>query len=234
MVKSFHLLPQILTKYNHLLQNPSKNCILTSMKLSSYAKHIGIHYNTAWRMWKRGQIDGYQLPTGTVIINPPVEHMVAAPPKQQIVAIYARVSSSENKTNLETQAERLISWCNAQGWSVGKVVKECGSGINDQRPKFLALLANPQISRIVVEHKDRASRFGVAYIQTLLAMQERELVVVNTADTVEDDLMGDFVAIITSFAARLYGRRRAKSKTALVLAALQQNGTTHEPQTRES
>ena len=128
----------------------------------------------------------------------------------------------------------MISWCNAQGWSVGKVVKECGSGINDQRPKFLALLANPHISRIVVEHKDRASRFGVAYIQTLLAMQERELVVVNTADTVEDDLMGDFVAIITSFAARLYGRRRAKRKTALVLAALQQNGTTHEPQTRES
>jgi len=204
------------------------------MKLSSYAKHIGIHYNTAWRMWKRGQIDGYQLPTGTVIINPPVEQMGAASPQQQIVAIYARVSSSENKTNLETQAERLISWCNAQGWSVGKVVKECGSGINDQRPKFLALLANPQISRIVVEHKDRASRFGVAYIQTLLAMQERELVVVNTADTVEDDLMGDFVAIITSFAARLYGRRRAKRKTALVLAALQQNGTTHEPQTRES
>jgi predicted site-specific integrase-resolvase len=204
------------------------------MKLSSYAKHIGIHYNTAWRMWKRGQIDGYQLPTGTVIINPPVEQMGAAPPQQQIVAIYARVSSSENKTNLETQAERLISWCNAQGWSVGKVVKECGSGINDQRPKFLALLANPQISRIVVEHKDRASRFGVAYIQTLLAMQERELVVVNTADTVEDDLMGDFVALITSFAARLYGRRRAKRKTALVLAALQQNGTTHEPQTRES
>jgi predicted site-specific integrase-resolvase len=234
MVKSFHLLPQILTKYHHLLQNPSKNCILRYMKLSSYAKHIGIHYNTAWRMWKRGQIDGYQLPTGTVIINPPVEQMVAAPPKQQIVAIYARVSSSENKTNLETQAERLISWCNAQGWSVGKVVKECGSGINDQRPKFLALLANPHISRIVVEHKERASRFGVAYIQTLLAMQERELVVVNTADTVEDDLMGDFVAIITSFAARLYGRRRAKRKTALVLAALQQNGTTHEPQTRES
>ena len=92
----------------------------------------------------------------------------------------------------------MISWCNAQGWSVGEVVKECGSGINDQRPKFLALLANPQISRIVVEHKDRASRFGVAYIQTLLAMQERELVVVNTADTVEDDLMGDFVAIVTS------------------------------------
>ena len=206
----------------------------SSMKLSSYAKKLGIHYNTAYRLFKRGQIAGYQLPTGTVIIEEPVDQTEKRALRPQSVAVYARVSSTENKKNLDTQAERLITWCNARGWSVGKVVKECGSGINDQRPKFLALLANPQISRIVVEHKDRASRFGVAYIQTLLAMQERELVVVNTADTVEDDLMGDFVAIITSFAARLYGRRRAKRKTALVLAALQQNGTTHEPQPRES
>src|SRR5256712_11045305 len=195
-----------------------------SMKLSSYAKKLGIHYNTAYRMFKRGQIAGYQLPTGTVIIEEPVAQRVILEPRPPFVAVYARVSSSENKQNLDTQAERLISWCNAQGWSVSQVVKECGSGINDQRPKFLALLSNPHIGRIVVEHKDRASRFGVAYIQTLLAMQERELVVVNTADTAQDDLMGDFVAIITSFAARLYGRRRAKRKTEQVLAALQRNG----------
>ena len=191
------------------------------MKLSNYAKRIGISYNTAWRMWKRGQLPGYQLPTGTVIVEPPEQRVT--PPRT--VAVYVRVSNSENKKNLETQAERLISWCNAQGWSVAKVIKECGSGINDQRPKFLALLADPKISQIVVEHKDRASRFGVAYIQTLLRMQGRELVVVNTADTVEDDLMGDFVAIIISFCARLYGRRRAKRKTEQVLAALQQSGS---------
>lgn len=200
------------------------------MKLSSYAKKLGIHYNTAYRMFKRGQIAGYQLPTGTVIIEEPVAQSVISEPRPQFVAVYARVSSSENKENLDTQAERLISWCNAQGWSVGKVVKECGSGVNDQRPKFLALLANPTISRIVVEHQDRASRFGVTYIQTLLALQERELVIVNTADTAEDDLMGDFVAIITSFAARLYGRRHAKRKTEQVLAALQQDGPSRESQ----
>lgn len=196
-------------------------CYTESMKLSNYAKRIGISYNTAWRMWKRGQLPGYQLPTGTVIVEPPGQRVT--PPRT--VAVYARVSNSENKKNLEIQAERLTSWCNAQGWSVAKVIKECGSGINDQRPKFLALLADPKISQIVVEHKDRASRFGVAYIQTLLAMQGRELVIVNTADTAEDDLMGDFVAIITSFCARLYGRRRAKRKTEQVLAALQQSGS---------
>jgi putative resolvase len=204
------------------------------MKLSSYAKKLGIHYNTAYRMFKRGQIAGYQLPTGTVIIAEPVEQTGARSAKQQVVAVYARVSSSENKKNLDTQAERLISWCNAQGWGVSKVVKECGSGINDQRPKFLALLANREMSKIVVEHKDRASRFGVTYIQTLLAMQDRELVIVNTADTEESDLMGDFVAIITSFAARLYGRRRAKRQTQQVLAALQQNGPLHEPEARKN
>jgi putative resolvase len=200
------------------------------MKLSSYAKKIGISYNSAWRMWKRGQIPGYQLPTGTVIIDPPELRSVPV----HAVAVYARVSSSENKDNLERQAERLVTWCNAQGWSVSKVVKECGSGVNDQRPKFLALLADPKIGQIVVEHKDRASRFGVASIQTLLAMQGRKLVIVNTADTAEDDLMGDFISIITSFCARLYGRRRAKRKTEQVLAALQQNGPAREQEAPKS
>ena len=195
-----------------------------SLKLSSYAKKLGIHYNTAYRLFKRGQIPGYQLPTGTVIVEEPVDHTENRALRPQLVAVYARVSSTEHKKNLDTQAERLITWCNARGWSVGTVIKACGSGINDQRPKFLALLANRDSHRIVVEQKDRASRFGVAYIQTLLAMQDRELVIVNTADTAQDDLMGDFVAIITSFAARLYGRRRAKRKTEQVLAALQQNG----------
>ena len=201
------------------------------MKLSRYAKKLGIHYNTAYRLFKRGQIPGYQLPTGTVIIEEPVDQTEKRALRPQFVAVYARVSSTENKKNLDTQAERLITWCNAQGWSVGKVVKECGSGINDQRPQFLALLVNRDMHRIVVEHKDRASRFGVASIQTLLAMQDRELVIVNTADTAQDDLMGDFVAIITSFTARLYGRRRAKRKTEQMLAALQQNGSEREKDT---
>lgn len=99
---------------------------------------------------------------------------VVSPAKPRAVAIYARISSSEHKANLDTQAERLVSWCNAQGWSVDNVVKECGSEVHDQCPKFLALLADPHIRQIVVEHKDHASRFGVASIQTLLAMRERE------------------------------------------------------------
>ena len=108
-------------------------------------------------------------------------------------AVYARVSSSENKDNLERQAERLISWCNAQGWGVSQVVKECGSGINDQRPKFLALEARSQDRTDCGGAQGSSLPLWSGYIQTLLAMQGRELGVVNTADTAEDDLMGDFV-----------------------------------------
>jgi predicted site-specific integrase-resolvase len=194
------------------------------MKLSTYAKQLGISYSTAWRMWKRGEIAGYQLVSGTVIVNQPEQESHVT----RKVAIYARVSNSESKKNLDTQAERLVAWCMMQGWSGVQVVKECGSGVNDQRPRFLALLADPSITHIVVEHKDRASRFGVAYIQTLLAVQRRELVVVNSAQTAEEDLMSDLVSIITSFVARLYGWRRAKRKTEQVLAALQENGSNGE------
>ena len=194
------------------------------MKLSTYAKQLGISYSTAWRMWKRGEIAGYQLVSGTVIVNQPEEESHVT----RKVAIYARVSNSENKQNLDTQAERLVAWCTMQGWSGVQVVKEYGSGVNDQRPRFLALLADPSITHIVVEHKDRASRFGVAYIQTLLAVQRRELVVVNAAQTADEELMSDLVSIITSFVARLYGRRRAKRKTEQVLATLQENGSNGE------
>ena len=111
------------------------------------------------------------------------------------------------------------------GWSVSNVVKECGSGITNQHPKVRALLADPKISQTVVEHQGRASRFGVTYMQTLLDRALRELVVVNTAATAEDDVMGDFLAIIPSFCARLYGRRRTKHTTEQVLAALEQKGS---------
>ena len=188
------------------------------MKLSTYAKQLGISYHTAWRMWQRGELVARQLPSGTIIVETPAP---ATPARVQKVAVYARVSSEENRKNLDGQAERVAAFCTARGWQITKVVKESGSGVNDQRPQFLALLADTSISQIVVEHKDRCSRFGVAYIQTLLKTQGRELVIVNEAEEGQEDLMQDFVAIITSFCARLYGRRRATRKKSQLLAALE-------------
>jgi putative resolvase len=195
-------------------------CYAVGMKLSAYAKHLGISYQTAWRMWHRGELPAHQLPSGTVIVDVPPSLPAVRPRK---VAVYARVSSAGDQKNLEGQADRVDAFCAARGWPVAKVVKECGSGVNEQRPQFLALLADTSISHLVVEHKDRCSRFGVAYIQTLLKTQGRELVIVNEAQEEQADLMQDFVAIITSFCARLYGRRRASRKKTQVLAVLEVN-----------
>jgi predicted site-specific integrase-resolvase len=180
------------------------------MKLSAYAKQQGISYQTAWRMWQRGELPAHQLPSGTVIVDAPPASQAARPQK---VVVYARVSSAENRKHLDSQAERVAAFCAAKGWPVATVVKDCGSGVNDQRPRLLALLADTSISHIVVEHKDRCSRFGVAYIQTLLTTQGRELVLVHEVEEEHADLMQDFVAIITAFCAQLYGRRRASRKT---------------------
>lgn len=131
------------------------------MKLSAYAKQQGISYQTAWRMWRRGELPAHQLPSGTVLVDILPAAQAVRPQK---VAVYARVSSPENRRNLDSQAERVVAFCMARGWQVAKVVKEYGSGVNDRRPQFLTLLADTSISHIVVEHKDRCSRFGVAYI----------------------------------------------------------------------
>jgi predicted site-specific integrase-resolvase len=117
----------------------------------------------------------------------------------------------------------VAAFCAAKGWQVAKVVKECGGGVNDQRPPFLALRADTSVSHIVVDHQDRCSRFGVAYLQTLLRTQGRELVIINEAEADQEDLLHDFVAIITSFCARLYGRRRASRTKTQLLAALEGN-----------
>lgn len=137
------------------------------------------------------------------------------------VAVYARVSSAENRSNLDSQAERLVNYCAARGYQVAKVVKEVGSGINDSRPKFLALLADQTIGLVVIEHKDRGTRFGFRYIETLLQVQGRKIEVVNQAENSTEDLLADLTTIIYSFCARLYGQRRAKRKTERIVQELE-------------
>jgi putative resolvase len=183
------------------------------MKLSDYARKVGITYKTAYRWYKAGRLKGYQVDTGTIIIE-------EEKPLSEKVVVYARVSSSENRDNLASQAERLTAYCMAKGYQVQQVVKEVGSGVNDSRPKFLGLLADTSVTRIVVEHKDRATRFGFRYLETLLEQQHRQIEVVNLAADGQEDLLEDLVAVVYSFCARLYGPRRAKRKTERITAEL--------------
>ena len=185
------------------------------MRLSAWAKKQSITYMSAWRMFKNGLLAGaYQLPTGTIIV--PEVQILAMMPDHTVV--YARVSSSENRTNLKAQAERVASFCAARGWIVHEIVTECASGLNDKRPKLVKILGDPSVTRIVVEHKDRLTRFGFAYIQLL---SKAEIVVINEVLGDEPDLMQDFVSLVTCFSARLYGRRRSRRKTEEIIKGLQ-------------
>lgn len=146
--------------------------------------------------------------------------------KSQKVAIYARVSSAEHRTNLERQAERLLHYCEAWGYQVSQVVKEIASGANDSRPMLLSLLKDTSVTLMVVEHRDRLTRYGFQSLETFFETQGRKIEVVNMAENDKEDLIADLVAIVYSFTARLYGRRRAKRKTERIVQELKADGHT--------
>jgi predicted site-specific integrase-resolvase len=136
------------------------------------------------------------------------------------VGLYARVSSSDQKNDLEAQLGRLLAYANSQGWTVVKSVTEVGSGLNGRRPKLMKLLVDPDIGVIVVEHRDRLMRFGAEYVEAALAAQGRKLVVIDPAE-VKDDLVQDMIEVLTSFCVRLYGRRSARNKAKKALEAME-------------
>ena len=111
-------------------------------------------------------------------------------------------------------------YANAKGYQIEKVISEIGSGLNDNRPKLEKLLTDKTIDIIIVEHKDRLARFGINYIEKLLALDGRKIEIVNPQMNERDDLMQDFVSIVTSFCARLYGKRRTKRQTEKIIEEL--------------
>lgn len=193
--------------------------IISDMKLSQYAKKQGIHYTTAYRLWKNGHLTGKQLPTGTIVIDE--EHSEKR--LESHAVLYARVSSSENKSNLEAQLSRLRSYAAARGYTIVKEIKEVGSGLNDKRPLLEKVFDSENWNILVVEHKDRLARFGTNYISLLLKKRGKTLEIINQVTEDTEDLMQDFVAIITSFTARLYGLRRSKRKTETIIKHLQED-----------
>jgi predicted site-specific integrase-resolvase len=173
------------------------------IKLSEYADREGVSYKTAWLWFRDGKIpNAEKLPTGSIRVNidtPPVCH--------ENVVIYARVSSSKQRSDLDRQVERLLSYTAARGYQVSKVYKEVASGVNDNRKELNKILTDKTITKIIVENRDRLTRFGFNYIETLL---DAEIEVVNKLDTDKSDLIQDLTAIVYSFSARMYSRRKAK------------------------
>lgn len=185
------------------------------MKLSTWAKNQGISYRTAWRWFKEGKlpVTVEQMPSGTILVRDPI-------PSFEQVAIYARVSSSDQKSDLDRQISRLLVFANSKKWIVTETVAEIGSALNGHRPKLKKLLLNTNIKIIIAEHNDRIMRFGIDFLESTLSSQGRKLVVMDKSE-LKDDLVQDMIEVLTSFCARLYGRRSAKNKAKRALECIQ-------------
>ena len=99
------------------------------------------------------------------------------------VMVYARVSSDDQRADLDRQVARLTAWASAQDLPVGQVVCEVGSGLNGKRPMLRRILSDPDAKVIVVEHRDRLARFGVEHLEAALSAQGRRIVVADPGET---------------------------------------------------
>jgi putative resolvase len=183
--------------------------------LVDWARRQGISYKTAWRWVKDDAmpVPWQQTSSGSILVEAPIEE------KPSAVALYARVSSHDQRPDLDRQLARLSGFAAASGLHVVASVAEVGPGLNGKRRKLLRLLSDAKVGAIVVEHRDRFARFGSEYLEAALAASGRQLIVVDPRER-HDDLVQDMIAVLTSFCARLYGRRGARNRAVSIERAL--------------
>ncbi|MGW0878303.1 IS607 family transposase [Streptomyces sp. NPDC002671] len=187
------------------------------MNLTEWAKTQGVHPQTAYRWFREGvlPVPAQRVGPRTILVN------VEANTTREAacgLGLYARVSSHDQKTDLERQVARLSAWAAKAGHRVVRVEAEIASGMNGCRSRARRLLADPQVTTVVVEHKDRLGRMNVELVEAALSAAGRRLLVLDDGE-VEDDLVRDMVEVLTSFCARLYGRRSAKNRAKAALEA---------------
>ncbi len=199
--------------HKHVYTNLSTIRWIGIVKLSEWARQQDIHYMTAWRWWRGGKlpVPAYQTPSGSVLVTVPAAGAGRT-------AVYTRVGSSVQASDLDRQVARLTAWATANGHSVEEVITEVGSGLNGRRRKLLRMLADPTITTIVVEHRDRLARVGVEVVRAALTAQGRRIIIVD-ADETTDDLGRDMLEVLTSFCARLYGWRGARTRALVAVKA---------------
>ena len=180
--------------------------MIKPMRLTDWAEYMGVPRITAYRWYRKGKI-----PYETKKISDRIVMVYMPVPDTEGVALYARVSSQDQKSDLDRQVARLSEYAAEHDLHVVKIVKEVGSGMNENRSGLGKLLLDSNINRIVVEHKDRFGRMNVELTRKALQAAGRDVIVVDEAE-LDDDLVADMVDVLTSFCARLYGRRGAKNR----------------------
>lgn len=151
-------------------------------------------------------------------LKPESVHSFDSIDKRKTIA-YARVSSHDQKNDLERQKQVLELFCSRNGWTFD-MISDLGSGMNYQKrglKRLLNAILDDDVGRLVLTHKDRLLRFGAELVFAICEAKEVEVVIINKGEdtTFEEDLATDVLEIITVFSARLYGSRSKKNKKLL-------------------
>jgi putative resolvase len=191
------------------------------------AKHLGVSPDTLRRWERAGKIVAERTPRGhrrydlSKFIGPSLRRNS---PSATHTLAYARVSSHDQKEDLNRQAQVLENFCIANGWTY-ELIQDLGSGLNFQKrglKKLMQNICSGKMDRLVLTHKDRLLRFGSELVFSLCEEFGVEVVIMNKSEETrfEDDLVQDVLEIITVFSARLYGARSRKNQK--LLQALKQ------------
>ncbi|MGW2069068.1 IS607 family transposase [Streptomyces sp. NPDC001953] len=179
------------------------------MYLTEWARSQGVYPQTAYRWFREGMLPVPAERVGPRTIHVNVEAN-AAPAAVGGIGLYARVSCDDRNADLERLVARLSQWAARAGHRVVRVESEIGFAMSGGRSRVKRLVADPNVT-VVVEHKDRLGRMNVELVEAALSAHGRRLVVAKDGE-VEDDLVRDMLEILTSFCARLYGRRSARMR----------------------
>ncbi len=192
-------------------------CYDLPVNLTEWARTQGISPHTAYRWFRNGTlpVPAQRVGPRTILVN--IE-AATAPEAINGLGLYARVSSHDQKSDLERQVARLSKWAAKAGHRVVRVEAEIASGMHGTRAKAKRLLADPAVTTVVVEHKDRLGPMNVELVEATLSAHGRRLVVLDDGE-VEDDLVRDMAEVLTWFCARLYGRQSAKNRAGKALEA---------------
>lgn len=182
------------------------------------ANYLGVSVSTLRRWEKEGKITSERTKGGQrrypiSMLEPDLKKSGS---QTKLTIAYARVSSHDQKSDLERQKQLLEMYCASKGWRF-ELLADLGSGMNYNK-KGLKNLINKiltgEIGRLVITHKDRLLRFGAELIFSICEMKNVEVVIVNQGDepSFEEELAKDVLEIITVFSARLYGSRSKKNK----------------------
>lgn len=180
------------------------------------AKMLGVHKVTVIRWIKDGKIRAVRIGKEYRIPEDEVKRLLGEKTPNTAV-IYARVSSSDQRDDLDRQVEYLKEYCSARGYRVADIVTDVASGLNEKRrglKKLFNHVVNGKADVVVVSYKDRLTRFGFGYLEELFKSHGVRIEVVfgEEPKDLQQELVEDLIAIVTSFAGRLYGMRSHKKK----------------------